>query len=86
MYISDGCKTPITEHYDNDDDGKSRTTACNEIEHAAMAYHNYHTWYVAYPARQDANWRALTSNLNGFLGSECGPTRYTTAPEVRTLL
>ncbi|SMR49904.1 unnamed protein product [Zymoseptoria tritici ST99CH_3D1] len=43
-YIAKHCKTPIQENYDTFDNGKARRTSCLELEHAALAYHNYNTF------------------------------------------
>lgn len=45
-YIEEHCETPIQSMYDPvlPDGSDPRLTSCMQIEHAAMAYHNYHTW------------------------------------------
>lgn len=44
-YVMSNCKTPIQELYDPPiypED--ARLTSCLQVQHAALAYHNYHTW------------------------------------------
>jgi hypothetical protein len=67
-YISAHCKTPIQKNYDTFDEGRGRTTACNEIEHAAMAYHNYHTYL--------STWTDLINNGSGGQTFDTRPTGY----------
>ncbi|CAK3999444.1 Hypothetical predicted protein [Lecanosticta acicola] len=45
-YIESNCKTPIQNGYDRilPDGSDPRLSSCMQIEHAAMAFHNYHTW------------------------------------------
>lgn len=53
-YIQENCETPISSQFDPllPDGNDVRLSSCMQIEHAAMAYHNYHTWL--------SRWRNVT--------------------------